>query len=144
MKQALSIVFAAFFAVAASAQQAPEPLPEGLVQPAGSADLSQFAWKNRLLIVFAESENDPRFEEQMRLIEQRPGDLVERDVLVITDTAPAEAGPLRLKFRPRGFMLVLIGKDGNVYLRKPRPWKVREISRSIDKMPIRREEMRNR
>jgi len=33
-------------------------------------------------------------------------------------------------------------KDGSVALRKPSPWSVREISRAIDKMPSRREEMR--
>ena len=39
---------------------------------------------------------------------------------------------------------VLIGKDGTVYLRKPFPWSVREISRSIDKMPLRQQEIRDR
>jgi len=38
-------------------------------------------------------------------------------------------------------MLVLIGKDGGVKLRKPFPWNVREISRVIDKMPMRRQEI---
>ena len=41
-------------------------------------------------------------------------------------------------------MLVLIGKDGSVYLRKPFPWSVREIGRSIDKMPLRQQEIRDR
>ena len=44
--------------------------------------------------------------------------------------------------RPRGFMLVLVGKDGGIKLRKPRPWDVREITRSIDKMTIRQREIR--
>ena len=51
--------------------------------------------------------------------------------------------PRRRKFRPRGFMLTLIGKDGEVELRKPFPWDVREISRSIDKMPLRQQEIRD-
>jgi hypothetical protein len=41
-------------------------------------------------------------------------------------------------------MMVLIGKDGEVELRKPFPWTVREVSRSIDKMPIRQREMGER
>ncbi len=49
---------------------------------------------------------------------------------------------LRTKLRPRGFMLVLMGKDGEVKLRKPLPWTVRELSRSIDKMPMRQREER--
>ena len=48
----------------------------------------------------------------------------------------------RLRMRPRGFMLVLVGKDGGIKLRKPRPWDVREITRSIDKMTIRQREIR--
>lgn len=39
-------------------------------------------------------------------------------------------------------MLTLMGKDGNVKLRKPFPWHVREITRSIDKMPMRQREIR--
>ena len=53
-------------------------------------------------------------------------------------------GPLREKLRPRGFMLVLIGKDGGVKLRKPFPYNVRELSRNIDKMPMRQREIRER
>jgi hypothetical protein len=37
---------------------------------------------------------------------------------------------------------VIMGKDGEVELRKPRPWDVREISRTIDKMPLRQQEIR--
>jgi hypothetical protein len=31
-------------------------------------------------------------------------------------------------------MMALIGKDGRVALRKPFPWDVRELSRTIDRM----------
>jgi hypothetical protein len=41
-------------------------------------------------------------------------------------------------------MLTLIGKDGGVFQRKPFAWDVREIIRSIDKMPIRKQEIRDR
>ena len=71
-------------------------------------------------------------------------EMVERDVVLITDTDPAAKSAIRLKLRPRGFMLALVGKDGRVNLRKPRPWDVRELSRSIDKMPLRRQEIRDR
>ena len=36
---------------------------------------------------------------------------------------------------------ILIGKDGQVKLRKPSPWNIREIARVIDKMPIRQQEI---
>ncbi|MEZ5714430.1 MAG: DUF4174 domain-containing protein [Paracoccaceae bacterium] len=143
MKTVLSLVLLAFFAFPAIAQESPAATPPAPLDAGDVTDLSKFLWKNRVLVILADSPGDPRFAEQMDLIQARVEDLAERDVVVLIDTAPDEAGPLRDKFRPRGFMLVLIGKDGNVYLRKPRPWDVREISRSIDKMPIRREELRN-
>ena len=50
---------------------------------------------------------------------------------------------LRKELRPRGFGLVLLGKDGQVKLRKPSPWDVREITHAIDKWPIRLKEIRD-
>jgi hypothetical protein len=35
-------------------------------------------------------------------------------------------------------------KDGTIYLRKPSPWDVREIGRTIDKLPMRQDEIRER
>ena len=65
-------------------------------------------------------------------------------MIVFVDTDPTASGPLRKALRPRGFQLVLIGKDGGVKLRKPRPWTVRELNRVIDKMPMRQQEIRQR
>lgn len=111
---------------------------------AGEVDLAGFSWLARPVIVFADTANDPRFTQQMELLAARPEELAERDVVVITDTDPAAMSAIRKKLRPRGFMMVLMGKDGTVYLRKPFPWDVREISRSIDKMPLRQQEMEDR
>ena len=49
---------------------------------------------------------------------------------------------LRKTLHPKGFNWVLIGKDGKIKLRKPFAWDMRELSRVIDKMPIRQREMR--
>ena len=79
----------------------------------------------------------------MGLLEDRIETLEARDVVIITDTDPSAPSELRLDLRPRGFMMVLIGKDGGVKLRKPFPWDVRELSRAIDKMPLRQQELRD-
>ena len=78
----------------------------------------------------------------MRLLRQDPGPLLYRDVVVLTDTSPEARSPLRRELNPRGFSLVIISKDGVSRIRKPLPWDVREITRSIDKMPIRQQEIR--
>ena len=143
MKRLIVFVIAGFLATTASGQTAEEPDVPQLFRPADMDDLTQFQWKNRPVLVFADSENDPAYAEQMALLQAREAELIERDVVVLTDTDPAARLPLRLRMRPRGFMLVLVGKDGGIKLRKPFPWDVREITRSIDKMPIRKREIRD-
>jgi hypothetical protein len=136
-----------FSAAPLFAQEGPEDSAEGLseiIRPGETADLSEFLWIKRPLVVFADSPADPRYTLQMEYLTQRLEYLDERDVVVLTDTDPSADSQLRERLRPRGFMLVLMGKDGTIYLRKPLPWDVREISRVIDKMPMRQQEMRDR
>lgn len=107
-----------------------------------TTEIGAYEWKNRVLIVFANSDRDPRFQDQLAMINEQIDALRERDVVVAIDTDPTMKSKLRTTFRPRGFMILLIGKDGHKALRKPFPWDIREISRSIDKMPMRQQEMR--
>ena len=116
---------------------------KAIILDASEVDLAEFKWIARPVVVFAESPNDPAFRRQMELLEARRDELIERDVVVVTDTNPDVRSSVRTKLRPRGFMLTLIGKDGGVKLRKPFPWDVRELSRQIDKMPIRRQELQD-
>ncbi|SLN25242.1 hypothetical protein PAM7066_00924 [Palleronia marisminoris] len=109
---------------------------------AAEIDLDDFLWIARPVVVFADAPQMPAFQEQMDLIADRPEELARRDVVVVTDTDPAAMSDIRRNLRPRGFQLTVIGKDGSVALRKPFPWDVREITRSIDKMPMRQREIR--
>lgn len=111
---------------------------------AKDVNLDEYLWIARPVLVFANSPADPLFIQQMQYLTRELDELRERDVVVITDTDPAAQTDVRTKLRPRGFMLALIGKDGQVKLRKPLPWSVRELTRSIDKMPIRQQEIRDR
>ena len=114
---------------------------KSIILDASDVELDTFKWSARPVIVFADSENDPAYKRQIELLTARSDELSERDVVVIVDTDPEARSSLRTKLRPRGFMLTLIGKDGGVKLRKPFPWDVRELTRAIDKMPIRRQEI---
>ncbi|WP_089903387.1 DUF4174 domain-containing protein [Loktanella fryxellensis] len=107
-------------------------------------DLDDFRYVARPVVVFADSPRDPLFIEQMALLADGPDRLAERDVVVIFDTDPDGAGDVRLDLRPRGFMLALVGKDGQIEARKIRPWDVRELTRSIDRTPSRIQEVRDR
>ncbi|MEM9550555.1 MAG: DUF4174 domain-containing protein [Pseudomonadota bacterium] len=128
----------------AIAQEAGPAADTAMIQPVGDTDLNQFLWTNRPVIVFADTPADPRYSEQIERLRTDMDALVDRDVVVLTDTDPSARSPIRQKLRPRGFQLVLIGKDGGVKLRKPFPYSVRELGRTIDKMPMRQQEIRER
>jgi len=111
----------------------PETVPLGV---------DQHKWVNRLVVVFADSMSDPRYQEQMAFLGQGEQDLLDRDVVVLVDTDPAVGSALRLRYRPRGFVVLLVGKDGALALRKPVPWNVRALRNAIDKLPVRQQEMK--
>ncbi|WP_456390294.1 DUF4174 domain-containing protein [Profundibacter sp.] len=148
MKQFIPLVFMALTPFASFAQTIDAPASQsGPAVPIAATvetNLNDFLWVARPVVVFADSAQDPRFKKQMLLLAELPEELHLRDVVVITDTNPSADTPLREALRPRGFMLVLVSKDGTVLLRKPIPWTVRELTRSIDKLPARQQEMRDR
>jgi Domain of unknown function (DUF4174) len=103
--------------------------------------LADLLYLKRPVVVFADSPQDPNFLRQMEFLADDPAALESRDVVLITDTDPAAMSDVRRKLRPRGFSLVLMDKDGRAVLRKPLPWDLREITRAIDKFPLRRQEL---
>ena len=106
--------------------------------------LEELLWVARPLVIFADTPEDPRFVQQMRMLESDPEPLVERNVVVLSDADPEANGPLRQRLRPRDFGIVLIDVDGTVAQRRPVPTSVREIIGLIDRMPSRREETGSR
>lgn len=113
------------------------------VLDAADVSLADFQWIARPVVVFADTPADPRFRQQMDLIEARIAELAIRDVVVIVDTDPAAMTSVRTQLRPRGFMLAMLTKEGTVFQRKPSPWDVREITRAIDRLPQRQQEIRD-
>lgn len=134
-----------------SRPMSPEEMPDAPAPAAEMPDLSEygadevdpgdFLWVSRPVVVFSDTPEDPAFREQMRVLRAQPRMLAERDVVIVIDADPAAASPWRRQLHPRGFSLVIMDKDGQVKLRKPFPWDVREISRAIDKFPLRRQEI---
>ena len=106
-----------------------------------NTDLEIYEWTHRPIVIFANSDKDPNFVSQLEILSKDIEALQERDIIVLIDTDPKLSSSLRKKLRPHGFAFVLIGKDGQVKLRKPSPWNIREIARVVDKMPIRQQEI---
>lgn len=127
--------------IAPDAMMEDEALPEGLLAyDAIDVDLDEFLWLKRPIVVLANTPADPNFERQIRYIEERAEEMLERDVVLIVDTDPAAGSAVRQRLRPRGFMLAIIDKDGEIKQRRPSPRSGREILQTIDKFPSRREE----
>lgn len=144
MTRLIAIVFSALIPLAAMAADGAAPADDAYVRPAGESELSEFLWVKRAIVVFADTPADPRFQQQIDMLLEGENMMRDRDVVVLTDTDPAARSPIRTQLRPRGFQMVFVDKDGVVKLRKPGPWSVREISRSIDKTPLREREVRER
>lgn len=140
MKPLHVLVLLAFLPFAALAE---EPAAVGPVA-ASEVVLADFLWQRRPVVVFADRPDDPQFIRQMAILDAGLAELDERDVVVITDTDPATLSDARQRLRPRGFSLVLLDKDGQVKRRQPSPWSLREITHTIDRFPLRREEMLER
>lgn len=126
----------------AEAAQAETEQEQSIIRDGTEATLEEFRWVARPVIVFADSPADPRFVRQMEAIRDREAALADRDVVVLTDTDPAARSDLRRELRPRGFMLAVIAKDGTLITRKPLPWDAEQVLRSIDKQPLRQQEVR--
>jgi hypothetical protein len=124
----------------AGADEAPVVVPAFAPVPASEVVEDDLMFVRRPVVVFADSPNDPAFIRQMELLTRYYPQFEVRDVILITDTDPANPSTLRKKLRPRGFSLVLMDKDWKPSIRKPLPWEGREIINSIDKMPIARSE----
>ena len=121
-------------------------------------DFNQFKWKSRLLFLFASEKNDPLFRDLKGEISARKNEVDDRDLVVFeilesgpstmntTQMDPRTAASLRKHFDlpPKTFMLILLGKDGGIKLKRNDRVKLEEIFTLIDSMPMRKDEMRQK
>jgi hypothetical protein len=139
---ALGFILAAVAApaLAADGMQVPIAVATEAESVVEQPTLEDLRWVARPVVVFADSPADPRFAQQISMLDERLPELEDRDVVILIDTDPDAAGPLRKELRPRGFNLVLIDKDGTVVQRRPAPTTARELINLIDRLPSRRQE----
>lgn len=122
------------------------------------ADLARFHDKNRVLLVFASSASDPRWRRQDALLSGSQAQFADRDLLRfdIFERGPSRGAGVPLSHRaaqvlhvryhvhPGTFRVLLVGKDGHVAFGGPTPISLRDLTGRIDRMPMRRDEMRRR
>lgn len=120
---------------------------------ATDADLRSVAamrFHERVLLVFAPSLGDPRLAEQRKALARFGPGAAARDLVLVQVSQGRVLGAhdredkLRHKYQtpPSRYRTLLIGKDGNVALDQAGPIDEHRLSRLIDAMPMRQEEMR--
>ncbi|MFD1873974.1 DUF4174 domain-containing protein [Hymenobacter bucti] len=132
----VGLVLAAALGVA----QTPRP---GLAQ-----QLRASHWQKRVLLIGAPTAGQADFQRQQKLLAAVPGQLQERDLVVLElpydqlSAADRQYWTRELKQSLTGFSVVLIGKDGGVKRTETQPLPVADLFGTVDKMPMRRQEAR--
>ena len=120
-----------------------------------AAELGDFLWQARPLLVFAPTDSDPRLVETMRRIDASRCDFADRDMVLgrivtdgtstldgqVVDTAQAQRLASEFGVGANGFSVVLIGKDGGEKLRVNDVPDLAEIYAVVDGMPMRSREV---
>ncbi len=114
--------------------------------------LSDLTWKKRVIIVFADAD-DQRLERQVKLLTDQRAELEERDLVVVSvindeasitfgNEAKPDAAALRdeADVKKGSFQVVLVGKDGGIKLRSETVVPDVELFDVIDRMPMRQAE----
>jgi NADH dehydrogenase [ubiquinone] 1 alpha subcomplex assembly factor 1 len=128
------------------------------VESKGKMALSDYLWKNRLLLIFSPSELHPDYKAQKKELEEQMAEVEDRDLVVfeifekgedriigspVTYTA-GESLRERFNVKPGQLTVILIGKDGGEKLRSTGHIPFEEVFSLIDSMPMRQAEMRER
>lgn len=116
--------------------------------------IAVYAWKNRLLLLFADRADDPELRRQQAILAADPAGQTERQIVVISVIGAAvrvaggrDSGLVAAMVRrdvgvAAGFAVVLVGKDTGIKLRRRAPVDLDRLYSTIDAMPMRRRERR--
>ena len=122
---------------------------------AAAAELDDYLWQRRPLLLFAPAASDPRLVETVRRIEASRCDFADRDMVLglivtqgtstldgqIVDTSQARRLFSEFGIGANAFSAVLIGKDGGEKLRVNEVPDLAAVYAVIDGMPMRSAEM---
>lgn len=120
-----------------------------------AAELSDYLWQRRPLMVFAPTDSDPRLVETIARIDASRCAFIDRDMVLgvivrrgsstldgqIVDAVQAQRLSSQFGIGPNSFSVVLIGKDGGEKMRVNDVPDTASIYAVIDGMPMRGREM---
>jgi hypothetical protein len=123
---------------------------QSAVAPGLAKALQASRWQHRVLLIGAPTASQAELKQQKSLLAADEKGLAERDFNVIEvvydqlSAADHQCWTQQLGQPISGFRAVLIGKDGGVKRTETQPLAAAEFFRTVDKMPMRRQEMRGR
>lgn len=123
--------------------QTPKPMP--LEQT-----LRQYRWQKRVLLLAAPTAEQTDFKTQRALLDPEKAEMAARDFVILDvfydqlSAADQQFLTRKTGVSPPNFAAVLIGKDGGVKAQSRRPILPAALFGTVDKMPMRREEMRKK
>jgi hypothetical protein len=97
------------------------------------SELSQFLWKNRLVVTSGKT----AYLAQTKVLVSADKDLCLRDVLIIQRNDGDQV------FKGLSEKFLLIGKDGSIKRKSSKPFKVKELIEAIDQMSMRQIEAKS-
>jgi len=133
-----------------------------MINHATSQDLKEHQWENRVVIIVSQNEDSMEFQHQVAEFNRLPKELKARKMLIyevlpgryrimnnqikgkenewITSTTLFD----KFANKEEDFKVVLIGLDGGIKLEKTEVLTTTELFGTIDAMPMRRAEMKNK
>ncbi len=119
--------------------------------------MSLYKWKYRPVLVFATSQDSEALARQRQIVSRNRAGFLDRGIVmiwVVGDRVSADFGPgpgqksvaLRGRYgvSRADFRVILVGKDGGTKVSLATPLSAEALFRTIDSMPMRLEEMRQR
>lgn len=141
---ALNSIICGLLALAAGSLTATRPA----APPSLAEALRAARWQHRVLLIGAPTASQADFQHQKKLLAAEAKGLAERDFQVIevpyNQLTPADrqCWTQQLGQPVTGFRAVLIGKDGGIKRTETEPLAPASLFGTVDKMPMRRREMR--
>ena len=127
-------------------------------KPVLGADLANYRWKNRLLLIFSPTEINEAYKAFEAKLKGAASEVEDRDLILFRifenglsfigsqSMSAQDAEALRRRFPSATgqFSVVLIGKDGGIKLEQKDQADINKIFDRIDSMPMRQQEIKER
>lgn len=119
--------------------------------------LKPYQWENRIVLILTNDENNEKYQKQLAVFQADKVGLKDRKLLIgkvlsneyclgLDNAIWIKSSELYRDFHTKNtdFEVILIGLDGTVKLRQTEVLSLKKLFSTIDVMPMRRAELRNR